>query len=139
MIISVEEIDDGLDEHIVALIQSRKENLPVKLVAVKDGADYFLRGTFMIVTERASATGRAAVNPIDSLGVTVWAAGTNKGSGSGTGVMRSRGKPGRADKGDDDQLHRASRLRLLMVVSLVMCRYSKPESPISHAKHLKAL
>ena len=53
-----------------------------------DGADYFLRGTFMIVTERASATGDAAVNLIDSLGVTAWAAGTNKGSESGTGVMR---------------------------------------------------
>ena len=121
------------------MILSRKENLPVKLVAVKDGADYFLRGTFMIVTERPSVTGHAAVNLIDSLGVAVWAAGTNKGSGSGTGVMRSRGRPGRAGKGDDDQLHRARQFRLLRVVSLAMCRYSKPESPISRAKHLKAL
>lgn len=81
--IYVEEIEDGLDEHIVAAILSRKQSLPIKLVAVAGGADYFLRGTFMSV----GATGYAAVNLVDSKGTIVWAASTNKASDSGIGLM----------------------------------------------------
>ena len=81
--IYVEEIEHGLDEHIVAAILSRKQNVPIKLIAVAGGADYFLRGTFMSV----GATGYAAVNLVDSKGLIVWAASTNKTSDSGIGLM----------------------------------------------------
>ena len=83
----VEEIGYGLDDHIVAAIFMSKQKLPLKLVAVADGADYFLRGTFLSTRDGDNNAGYGAVSLITPEGTIVWAAAANASSDRGTGVM----------------------------------------------------
>ena len=85
----VEGIEGGLDQHIVAAILTRKQKLPIKLVAVVDSADHFLRGTFLTVPDDdgVGGTGYAAVSLIDSEGTITWAMSAVSSSVSGTGVI----------------------------------------------------
>lgn len=83
----VEEIEGGLDLHIVAAIFMSKKRLPLKLVAVAEGADYYLRGTFLSVTDGGSSAGYGAVSLITPEGTIIWAAAATASSDRGTGVM----------------------------------------------------
>ena len=84
----IEEIEAGLDQHIAAAIFERK--LPLKLVAVVEGADYLLRGTFLSVPrddDGAGHTGYAAASLVDMEGTIVWAVSAIDASEYGTGVI----------------------------------------------------
>lgn len=83
----IEEIEGRLDQHIVAAIFMSKRKLSLKLVAVPDGADYFLRGTFQSIVTGGRATGYAAVNLVDAEGTIIWGTTASESSEYGTGVM----------------------------------------------------